>query len=183
MFTLPKQHMLPIFICTVLAGALISCGQAETVSLSCPFTDMDWDSTAEDIIAEEGEGFSTYDSIYGGLCYTWPKEYEGCMGTVKYMFDEENRLVNVAWAYSAENMDALTPLYDAINTSVHELYGDSGDSPNGVGNYGNVWHLESGDIILSVMVSSEFASLQYAYMHPRISNIDKAGGSASAVQK
>lgn len=169
MCTLPKR-ILSLFVCIMLACIIISCGNADQIPLDCPFTDMDWNSTADDVIAEEGNGYSTYDSIYGGLCYTWPKEYENCMGTIKYMFDDEDRLVNVAWACSADSMDEVTALYDTINDSVNELYGESGYNSNGVGNYGNVWHLESGDIILSVMISSEFISLQYAYMHPLISN-------------
>lgn len=166
------KRSLCLMICMLSACALISCGKADAPAAAAPFTALGWDSTPEDIIAEEGEDFSTYDSIYGGLCYTWPKEYDGCTGTIKYMFDSEERLVCVAWAYTTGSADELATLYESINESVNEVYGESGYNANGVGNYGNVWHPESGDIVLSTMSSTEGSFLQYAYLHPLVSNGD-----------
>lgn len=169
------------FLSALLAAALIlmsvmtltACGRKNASKVNCPFTDIYWESTVENVISEEGENFSTYDSVYGGLCYTYPKEFNGYTGTVKYMFNEKDELMSVAWAYNAKDTDELTALYDTINASVNELYGESGYSANGVGNYGNVWYLESGDIILSTMVTTENIALQYAYLHPDVSNAEK----------
>lgn len=168
--SISPKYFLTLMICILLAGSLAACGQTAESTPAAPFTSLGWDSTAEDIIAEEGDAFSTYDSIYGGLCYTWPREYEGHTGTVKYMFNDENRLVSVAWAYTAESADEIRTLYESINASVGEVYGESGYNANGVGNYGNVWHPESGDIVLSTMASTESSFLQYAYLHPLVSN-------------
>lgn len=88
------------------------------------------------------------------------------------MFDGEERLVSVAWAYTTDSADELTTLYESINESVNEVYGESGYNANGPGNYGNVWHPESGDIVLSTMTSTEGSFLQYAYLHPLVSSGD-----------
>lgn len=164
-----SKRFFALFLCLLTMIALSSCGKKEEV-LDCPFTELGWDATAEDVVAKEGEDFSTYDSIYGGLCYTYPKKYEGRAGTVKYMFDDQDRLVNIAWTYSAETPEELAAVYDEINLATAETYGDSGSSADGVGNYGNVWHLEGGDIIITTMSTSEMSVLQYAYLHPLISS-------------
>ncbi len=196
---------------TILTGILLifsiaACGQKESGPvLECPFTEVGWEATAEDVaeaeaeslsadaagadsVSSEGEagngdtksesfstnaggsGPSTYDSVYGGTCYTWPKEYNGLMGTVKYMFDDEEKLMCVAWAYGCDDADELLSLYESINGSVNEKYGESGYAADHPGNYGNVWYLETGDIVLTTMITAENKALQYAYLHPLVSN-------------
>ena len=167
------KRFLFILLCIFSVGSFSACGKETAPALNCPFTDMGWENTIDDIIAAEGENYSTYNSVYGGLCYTYPKEYEGKTGTIKYMFDEQERLMSVAWAYSIEDTDSLLALYDSISASVNAQYGDSGYNADGVGNYGEVWYLENGDIILSTMITADNSALQYAYLHPAVSNTEK----------
>lgn len=136
----------------------------------CPFTEMTWESSLDEILAAEGENYSTYDSVYGGLCYTYSKEYLGLNGTIKYMLDENSNLVCVAWTYTSTDEQELYSLYDEINTSVNKTFGESGYNPQNATNYGNVWYLEDGNIILSTMLTSSNKALQYAYLHPDVSS-------------
>ncbi len=173
-----KKRKAPKYFLSILTVLLLfcfttACGQDKGPVLDCPFTELTWNSTIDDMTAAEGENYSTYDSLYGGLCYTYPKEYEGCSGTVKYMFDAEDRLMSVAWAYSAETAEELETLYNSISASTVEKYGESGYDANGVGNYGGVWYRENGDIILTTMVTTENKALQYAYLHPLVSNTEE----------
>lgn len=174
---MPKKHT---HFLSLLTGMLLLCcltacgGEKETEPvLDCPFTDMKWSSTADDVLSAEGDDYSTYDSLYGGLCYTYPKEYEGYAGTVKYMFNENDELMSVAWAYSADDASEIETLYETISASIVTEYGESGYDAGGVGNYGGVWYLESGDIILTTMITSENKALQYAYLHPSVSKGEK----------
>lgn len=174
---LPVLHCLCIlcvaFFCSIFLTAC-GLGQAKSAAiLDCPYTSLGWESSLEDVITAEGDGFSTYDSVYGGLCYTYPKEYNGLQGTVKYMFDDKEKLVSVAWAYHTDDADALLTLYETICASVESSYGESGYHTGSVGNYGDVWYLESGDIILSSMSTDELMALQYSYLHPSVSNTEK----------
>lgn len=164
-------HLFSLMIGMLLLCALTACGgEKETgPALDCPFTDLGWNSTIDDMLSAEGNGYSTYDSLYGGLCYTYPKEYEGYAGTVKYMFNEENALMSVAWAYGAENADEIQALYETLSESATAKYGENGYDAGGVGNYGGVWYREDGDIILTTMITSENNALQYAYLHPSVS--------------
>lgn len=166
-----KHSLLTVFFLIFVFTSAVSCGRKEKDPASiCPFAEVYWDDTSDDILQREGSDYSTYDSVYGGTCYTFPKEYEGCRGTVKYMFDGEGRLMCAAFAYGCESEDELLALYESIHTFVNDTYGESGYSANHPGNYGDVWYLESGDIVLTTMLTSENKALQYAYLHPLVSN-------------
>ena len=171
------KQILTVFLYSISLCFLSACGGSSddtALTLNCPFTEMDWDSTTEDILAAEGTDYSAYDSVYGGICYTYPKTFEGYSGTVKYMFNEDESLMCVAWAYNGTgDEESLSSLYNIINDSVIDIYGESGYVGNGVGNYGNVWYLESGDIVLTTMLTSDNMALQYAYLHPSVSNTAK----------
>ena len=189
-----------ITVCTLFLFYTTACGGKERGPvLECPFTEIGWDATADEVAAAESVSAdnasgsaasenvsadnnagnassggnsspSTYDSVYGGVCYTYPKEYNGLMGTIKYMFDAEEKLMCVAWAYGCNDADELFALYESINDSVNEKYGESGYAADHPGNYGNVWYLTTGDIVLTTMITTENKALQYAYLHPVVSN-------------
>ncbi len=159
-----------LFLCSCASG---NPEDAERSAPATPFCNAGWDDTVDSVMAEEGEDYQTYPSVYGGTTYTYPKEYLEKSGTVKYMFDAEDRLMSIAWAYGSDNTAELHLLYDTINENVNETYGAStynADNSNSVGNFGNVWHREDGDIILSTMITSETKALQYSYLHPSVSN-------------
>lgn len=146
-------------------------GKSEPVS---PISEAAWASTVNDMMAVEGDSYSTYDSVYGGTTYSYPKEYLGREGTIKYMFDEKEELMCIAWAYGSDDENELYTLYDEINQSVNDVHGESGyNADSHASNYGNVWYLKSGDIILSTMITSDNKALQYAYLNPVISNAEK----------
>ncbi len=175
------KHRLKYFsfipLCLFFMFGIFACkniSPTDAVPLDCPFTEMSWSSTPEDVFEAEGECDSSYDSVYDGTCYTYPGEYNGLGGTIKYMFDDQERLMCVAWTYSCEDTDELKSLYDTISASVNERFGESSYNANNPGNSGNVWYLESGDIVLSTMITSDSKALQYAYLHPSVSNTEEA---------
>lgn len=165
-----QKRFLLLCICSLLIVTAVSCGYSkETPSPVSPFTEIGWEDTSADVIDLEGDNFTTYDSVYGGTCYTFPKEFEGCQGSVKYMFDDKERLMCIAWAYGCQSDEELLALYETINTSLNDTYGESGYSADHPGNYGNVWYLDSGDIVLTTMITTDNKALQYAYLHPLVS--------------
>ena len=169
-----RVFLLKVWVCLLLtAAALSGCGASED-GADCPFSALRWGSSLSDVVAEEGEERGSYDSVYGGVCYTYPKEFEGHAGTVKYMFDADEKLVSAAWTYGTDSEEELLALYDAIYASVSGSYGESGYSSEHQTNYGGVWYRDEGDIILSVMITSENKALQYAYLSPAVS--DSANG-------
>lgn len=171
-----KKNLRKIFIflallLAILLGLFLSqVRRMKQAEPPAPFSALTWDSTIADMTRTEGVSTSTYDSVYGGLCYTYPKEYEGYSGTVKYMFDDKDALMSIAWTCSLTDVDALDALYEKITASVNTAYGESGYQPNSVNNYGNVWYLDTGNIVLSVMATDSNQALQYAYLHPSVSH-------------
>lgn len=172
-----RKLFITVIICTLLTLLAAACGKEDAGPvLDCPFTSAGWDASADDAAAAEGlsiEEASSYDSVYGGLCYTYPKEYNGLQGTIKYMFDKDGRLMCAAWAYGCDDAEELSALYESINDSVNEIHGESGYAADHPGNYGNVWYLDTGDIVLTTMITEETKALQYAYLHPLVSNKDE----------
>ncbi|NBI90305.1 hypothetical protein D3Z45_06855 [Lachnospiraceae bacterium] len=157
--------LLPV-LCILLFNG---CGKSSSPIPPSPFSDASWNNTQEDIIAYEGDGYTTYDSVYGGICYTYPKVYQERQGTIKYMFDEQERLMCIAWTCTAEEETELFELYDIIEGTVNTLTNETDITSNA----GHVWYREEGNIILSLMITSDLKALQYAYLHPDVSNPPK----------
>jgi len=85
------------------------------------------------------------------------------------MLNEEEELMAIAWTYSSENTQLLNTLYDNIHDSISQKYGKSGQEAEGVNNYGDVWYLDEGNILLSLMLTSDVKALQYSYLNPKVS--------------
>lgn len=165
-----RLKSLLILLLSVLPLILGSCKNTESAKTIAPFSDATWEYTKENILSCEGKNYTTYDSVYGGICYTYPKTYGAYQGTIKYMLDAEDRLMCIAWAYSSENEQELSTLYESIFQSVNEQNGDTAYATDKPTNYGNVWRRKEGNIILSAMITSDLKVLQYAYLHPDVSN-------------
>lgn len=163
---------LQIPFCLILLAAIAcftGCAGGKEQAAVCPFSDLTWEASPEDVIASEGEDYQTYDSIYNGSTYTFPKRYLDQDGTVKYMFDDKDALMCFAWTVQSEDETALQALYDEIHAQLVKAYGESGYSTDKSTNYGDVWHLAQGDIVLSVMNTASQKALQYSYTHPNVS--------------
>ncbi len=170
-----KKHQLTAaVICLILMTFLfVACKQSEKQpEFQCPFSSLNWDSTVANMVSLEGESKDTYKSVYGGICYTYPKTFNEKAGTIKYMFDDTNRLMCIAWAYSSEESEELYAIYNSINQSVNDTYGESNYNTDKQTNYGNVWYLEDGSITLSTMITTSNKALQYAYIRPDTTNQD-----------
>ncbi len=160
-----RTRLIPAIACLMLTLLLFT-GCGKKAAIDCPYTDLDWEATEEQLFETEGEAFSSYASTYGGLTYTYPKTYMEREGTIKYMFDENGVLMSVAWAYGAQDETTLLTLYEEIYNGIKETYGDSEYNPSNQTNYGGVWRLQEGHIILSVMITSDNKALQVAYVNP-----------------
>lgn len=142
---------------------------ASTDNTICPFSSLTWESTYEDMTALEGTEYESYDSVYLGKTYTYNKEYLGKTGTVKYMFDDKEHLMCMAWTWGTDSTEELNTVYDTIHKEVVKAHGESGfDNANGT-NYGDVWYLESGDILITAVTTESETALQYAYLNPEVS--------------
>lgn len=153
-----------VLLSLILIISLCSCHTGLTQEKQIfPFTSLSFTSSYEEMVDLEGESTDTYKSVYGGTTYTYPKKYLDYDGTIKYMFNDKNQLMSVAWAYSSDIADDLYAVYDVIHSDVVEEYGDSGYNAQGDSNYGDVWELDEYHIVLSTMVTDSNKALQFGF--------------------
>lgn len=165
----PSKLLLMLFP-LLLTSLLCSCQKKEPETPVAPFSEATWEYTLENIQTCEGDDYTTYDSLYGGLCYNYPKVYQNHPGTIKYMFDDEERLMCIAWTCSSEEEQELYDLYGLIEKSVTEQTSTESLTTDRTVNTGHVWYREDGNIILSLMITSNLKAFQYSYLHPDVSS-------------
>lgn len=156
-----------LFIIPVTAG----CADK---ALECPFTTAAWDSTLEDIKSLEGEVLESYDSAYNGTTYAFSKKYNELEGTVKYGFDDKEKLVSISWLYETDDSEDLTEVYDKIHKEAEDALGESGFSYNSdkfadIAIPGDVWYRKEGNIIITAVDTEDAKLLQYTFLHPDVS--------------
>ena len=155
---------LTLFFAAVL---LCGCGSKKSEALpDCPFSELKWEGSVKDMEKVEGTDHETYASVYGGTTYTYDREYQGVPGTVKYMFDQDDKLASIAWAYGSDDAEELYKLYDTIHADVVAAHGESGYNTQKETNYGDVWYREDGNIIISAMITESQKAFQLAYVSP-----------------
>lgn len=140
----------------------------------CPFTTITWENTLDDILDLEGDSQESYDSVYGGTTYTFPKEYNELQGTVKYMFDESERLVCISWMYQCSDSGELNAVYEKLHSEAENALGKSGYEYNtaqfaDAAPFNDVWYLESGNIVFNTVDTNDVKILQYTFLHPDVS--------------
>lgn len=168
-----KTKYLKLFFFFLPLFLLSGCGTDGSVPPVAPFCDAVWEDTLQDILSYEGNDYETYASVYGGTCYTYPKTYQDRQGTIKYMFDGEERLMCIAWTCSADEEQELYNLYGLIEESVDASLNEENPETDSSSNAGRVWYREDGNIVLSLMITSDLKALQYAYLHPDVSSQPK----------
>ena len=99
-----------VLLLTAALLSLVGCSSAPAKT-ECPFTEITWNSTLEDVQALEGELQDSYYSSFKGTTYVYEKEYLGLPGTIKYMFDDEEKLMSMAWLYLPESDEDLENVY------------------------------------------------------------------------
>ena len=149
--------------------ALMGCSAKKDV-VECPFTDITWENSLDDVLAMEGEALESYPSSYQGTTYVFSKEYDGLDGTIKYMFDDSGILKSMAWVYIPTSDDDLEDVYKDLVSQTTNWYGESGFNSDLVTAKGEVWYLEGGNILIGVMSTGINEAIQYQFFHPEVSS-------------
>ena len=184
------MKLTPKFIASLLllfslALSLVGCS-ASSKTVTCPFTDMTWESTLAEVQAYEGELQDSYYSSYKGTTYVYEKEYLGLTGSIKYMFDDQENLRSIAWLYLPESKQDLENVYADLVKQTDKLYGKSGFDSDMSTAKGAVWYLEGGNILIGVMSTGVNEAIQYQFFHPEVSSekpADNQNNSKSALEK
>lgn len=159
------RKMICLFLSFLLSVSfLLGCTQKEVI---CPFTEITWTNSAEDIFALEGKDYEDGDALYYGASYKYEKEYRGLNGSIQYMFDENDKLACMAWLYASDSQEEIQSLYDTIHKEMVDKYGKGGyESEFQSQISGDVWYLEGGNIILLISTVDEYKALQFSFVSP-----------------
>ena len=158
-----------LLLITSVTLSLLGCASTPK-EVVCPFTESTWASTLEDIQASEGELQDSYYSSFKGTTYVYPKEYLGLSGIIKYMFNDEEKLMSMAWLYLPESDEELEDVYADLVKQTDKLYGKSGFDSDMTTAKGQVWYLEGGNILIGVMSTGVNEAIQYQFFHPEVSS-------------
>ncbi len=156
-----------LLLTTVLLS--VGCGASQK-EVACPFTEITWENSLADVQALEGELQDSYYSSYKGTTYVYEKEYLGLKGSIKYMFDDEEKLMSVAWLYLPESKEDMDNVYADLVKQTNKLYGESGFDSDMTTAKGAVWYLEGGNILIGVMSTGVNEAIQYQFFHPEVSS-------------
>ncbi len=159
-------------ICLSLAGC-----SDKRKTFNCPFTELAWGSTADDMTDAEGENSDSYPSIYNGVTYTYKKRYLDYDGIVKYMYDDNEKLCNISWSYAGEDAVSVTEVYEAVCADTEKLFG-KGEDDDGVGNYCRIWITDTGTVMANAVITNDTTVMQIAYMSPEVSRLSGTGDEA-----
>ena len=166
------QRLISILMILVLIFSMTyGCRKKEA---KCPFTTITWNDTLDDIQALEGDSGESYDSVYDGTTYTYETEYDGLKGTIKYMFDDKEKLVCLSWMYETDDSADLKDVYDKLHSEAEDMLGESGfkyksDKFADMSTPGDVWYLETGNVSLTAVDTSDVKAVQYTFLHPDVS--------------
>lgn len=176
-------------LCTLalLVTALSGC-QKKVTSADCPFTEITWGSSPEDIQKAEGSSFETTDSEYKGTTYIYTKEYEGLKGRVEYAFDDKEKLLSMAWTYESDDAEDIQAVYEKLHKETVDALGDGDfatdknklntrlqNSQEKLNKSGmtaplaDVWYLKGGNVIMCAVITSDVKAFQYTFLHPDVS--------------
>ena len=151
----------------LIFSCLTACKKAQEIK--CPFTEITWENTLDDIKALGGVLNETVDSAYEGDTYDVKATYNDLDGTVQYMFDADDKLVCMAFNYTSDDATALNEAYKNLLAETESTYGESGYHYELATSGGHVWYSDDGNIILFYISTDEVKTLQYSYKHPDVS--------------
>lgn len=175
---LPKHQMLPkkqILLALWISMLLLlsACTSSDKSSLPpAPFSQASWESTPQELETLEGTVPETTASVYGGTAYLFPGHYLGYDGTTKYMFDSSEQLVAIAFFYEGSEAGEITEFSKQLYEITSKDHGAGIHSETAGHNSGEKWVRPEGNIILSVLSTADANALQYAFLHPSISELE-----------
>lgn len=163
------QKISVLFLLVILSLLIFSgCRNTDKVQTVAPFSEAGWESTPQELSSFHESTPDTTLSVYGGNSYLFPVTWMEQEGTVKYMYDENEQLVSIAFYCEADTLENLTALYDTIRSQAFREFGESIVTTN-QDNVGDRWIRSEGNIILAAFWNEESCALQYSFLHPRIS--------------
>ena len=76
-----KRLRKSVILLFLIAMCLFICSCGQSKKAECPFTEITWENTLDEVLALEGEPLDSYPSTYSGTTYTFSKDFHDMSGT------------------------------------------------------------------------------------------------------
>ena len=158
-----KRLRKSVILLFLIAMCLFICSCGQSKKAECPFTEITWENTLDEVLALEGEPLDSYPSTYSGTTYIFSKDFHDMSGTIKYMFDDNDRLMSMAWLYIPESEDDLENVYQTLCDETTQTYGEVSipiwEPPKVM--YG-IWKAETSLSVLCQQESTKLSSTSFS---------------------
>ncbi len=158
-----------ILISVFMSLMFTACGKKTDVA-PAPFSELTWNTTYDEMVALEGKETNSYDSVYDGTTYAYKGNFLNHDGSIKYMYDDKEKLVCISWEYTAKSPEDLKKVYNELLEDLTDKYGESGYKSGNSTNSGNVWYRKEGNIILSSVSTKNINAILCSYLNPSVSS-------------
>ena len=157
-----------MFVCAF--STILFTGCKSSSNYAAPFSPLTWDSTIEDMYEQEGNEYTTKDSYYGDT-YSYACEYNGMSGTISYSFDDET-LSCISFTYISDDGDDITAKYETLHNTLEKKYGESGETSSDTTTMTDIWRMETGNVSLIAVISTDYNALMYTCLAPDYSTLE-----------
>ena len=159
-----KRNVLRVLIVVCLSTALLTTGCKSKETTAAPFTELNWESTLEDMQSAYGTDYETTLS-YVGDTYIYSGEYEKMAGQIRYSFADDT-LASAVFIYESEDGEELASIYDSLHSKYETKYGESGEYETSATTMTDIWRLDTGNIMLVALISSDYNAIMVSYLDP-----------------
>ena len=159
-----KKRLIRITLtAAIISSLLLGCSKSSSDRI--PFSELDFTVTYEDMVDKLGEPISQTES-YLGESYSYKSDYLETDSEVRYTFDEDGKIASITWLYESDDGEEITGFYNDIHKQLENTYGKTEEATNNVTQLSDIWRLESGNITLVALVSSDYNGIMYTYLTP-----------------
>ena len=161
-----KNIILILALISVVLLSSVGCG---TKTASIPFCELDFNDSFEDMSALYGMPPNETES-YLGTSYCYPSGYMDKDSELRVTFDDENKISGFSWVYESEDADDIVAAYKSIESDLTQKYGQTTEAASDPTQLSNIWRLDTGNITLAAVISSDYNGLMYTYISPEHSH-------------
>jgi len=150
-----------VCVISMSVALLMGCGKTGDI----PFTDLTFETSYDEMVESLGQP-EKETSSYLGTSYCYSSDYTMDGSEVRYTFDEDGNMASLSWLYESEEGEEVTAIYNDLHKQLENNYGETGEATNDVTQLSDIWRLETGNITLIALVSSEYNAVMYTYLSP-----------------
>ena len=164
-----KKHLMITSLVTIcFTGLIIGCSKQSSDRI--PFSELGFSVSYEDMVDKLGVPTSKTET-YLGESYGYPSDYLSMDGQVRYTFDETGNIASITWLYESVDGEEITGVYNDIHKQLENTYGKTEEATDNVTQLSDIWRLDSGNITLVALVSSDYNGIMYTYLTPEHSTV------------